>query len=70
MDYLLLLTLLYPMVICLQETFLKNEDNLNIKGYQQYSHIDNTGARASRGVSILIRNSVPQSNTEFKKKLI
>ena len=36
-ELLLLLTMLDPMFICLQEIFLKNKDNLNIKDYQQYN---------------------------------
>ena len=39
--------MLDPMVIFLQETFLKNENNLNIKVYQQYNYISNTGLKAS-----------------------
>ena len=60
-ELLLLLTGLCPSIICLQETFLKPNDNLNIRGYTMYNHIHQTCDRASGGSSIVINNSVPQS---------
>ena len=60
-ELLLLLTSLCPSIICLQETFLKPNDNLNIRGYTMYNHIHQTCDTASGGSSIVINNSVPQS---------
>ena len=60
-ELLLLLTGLCPSIICLQETFLKPTDNLNIRGYTLYNHIHQAGDRASGGSSIVVNNSVPQS---------
>ena len=60
-ELLLLLTGLCPSIICLQETFLKPNDNLNIRGHTMYNHIHQTYDRASGGSSIVIHNSVPQS---------
>ena len=60
-ELLLLLTGLCPSIICLQETFLKPNDNLNIRGYTMYNHIHQTCDRASGGSSVVINNSVPQS---------
>ena len=55
-ELLLLLTGLCPSIICLQETFLKPTDNLNIRGYTLYNHIHQSGDS-----SIVVNNSVPQS---------
>ena len=60
-ELLLLLTGLCPSIICLQETFLKPTDNLDIRGYTLYNHIHQAGDRASGGSSIVVNNSVPQS---------
>ena len=60
-ELLLLLTGLCPSIICLQETFLKPNDNLNIRGYTLYNHIYQAGDRASGGSSIVVNNSIPQS---------
>ena len=38
-ELLLLLTGLCPSIICLQETFLKPSDSLNIRGYNMYNYI-------------------------------
>ena len=59
-----------PAIVCLQETFLKTNDDTTIKNHQSYNFIYNTGHRASGGVSILIRNDIPQNkihlNTQFQ----
>ena len=60
-ELLLLLTGLCPSVICLQETYLKPTDNLNIRGYTLYNHIHQAGDRVSGGSSIVVNNSIPQS---------
>ena len=59
-ELLLLLTKYNPKVICLQETFLKDINQLNIKNYYTYNHIHKDGHRASGGVSILVRKDIPQ----------
>ena len=60
-ELLLLLTGLCHSIICLQETFLKPNDNFNIRGYTMYNHIHQSCDRASGGSSIVVNNSVPQS---------
>ena len=55
-----LLSSLCPSIICLQETFLKPNDNLNIRGNTIYKHIHQTCDRVSDDSSIVINNSVPQ----------
>ena len=46
--------------MCLQKTFLKNTNQLNIKSYQQYIYINKAVNRASEGFSALIRKDIPQ----------
>ena len=64
-ELLLLLTGLCPSIICLQETFLKPSDNLNIRGYNMYNHIYQSGDRASGGSSIVVNNSIPQNQIQL-----
>ena len=63
------ITGLNPAVICLQETFLKHNNKINIRDYQQFSYIKDTGFRASGGTSILVRNDIPQSQIHLKTDL-
>ena len=59
-EILLLLSLLSPSVFCLQETFLKSEDNITFKGFSMYNYIHTDGQRPSGGSSILVHSSCPQ----------
>ena len=65
----ILISNLLPAIICLQETFLKHDQTLNIKNFTQYNHINNTDQRASGGATILIRNDIPQSEIKITTKL-
>ena len=65
----LLLTLLGPSVFCLQETFLKTDDNFTFKGFNVYNHIHCDRARASGGSSILVKSSLPQREMKLKANL-
>ena len=58
-----------PTAICLQETFKKHSDKLNIKTFEQYDYIHGTGQRASGGVSILIRKDIPQNKISINTHL-
>ena len=49
-ELLLLLNKYNPKVVCLQETFLKDKNQLNIKHFQLYSHLYKDGYRTSGGV--------------------
>ena len=60
------LTLLGPSVFCLQETFLKTDDNFTFKGFNVYNHIHWDCARASGGSSILVKSSLPQREVNLK----
>ena len=47
--------------MCLQETFLKDTDNITVRGFNFYHKCQETENRASGGVSILVNENVPQS---------
>ena len=68
-ELLLLLTLLRPSVFCLQETFLKPEDNFTFKGFTTYNHIHPDCLRASGGSSIFVHSSCPQREIKLKTEL-
>ena len=57
-ELLLFLTEESPSIICLQETFLKLYDNINIRNYEMFNYTHDSRGRASGGVSVLIRNDV------------
>ena len=64
-ELLLLLTEECTSIICLQETFLKQDDNINIRNYEMFIHTQDSGGRASGGVSVLIRNNIPHSKIDI-----
>ena len=66
---LLLIAKLNPTTICLQVTFKKHSDKLNIKTFKQYDYIIDTEQRASGGVSILIRKDIPQNKININTHL-
>ena len=68
-ELLILISLLNPATICLQETFLKENHNLKTLNYEQYHYIHYTGHWANGGTSILVRNDIPQSQFPIKSKL-
>ena len=61
-DELSLLIVKYnPLAVCLEETFLKNTDNITVRGFNLYHKCQETENRASGGVSILVNENIPQS---------
>ena len=64
-----LVTNLRPAIISLQETSIKANDDIDVKSYENYNHIHNTGHRASGDVSILFRNDIPQSKININTGL-
>ena len=50
-----------PLAVCLQETFLKDTDNVTVRGFNLYHKCQETENRASGGVSILVNENIPQS---------
>ena len=68
-EILLLLSLLNPSVFCLQETFLKTDDQLNIRDFNPYNYIYSEGQRPSGGSSILVHSSCPQREIKLVTNL-
>ena len=68
-EILLLLSLLKPSVFCLQETFLKQEDNINFKGFNLYNYIYTAGQKPSGGSSMLVHSSYPQREIKLSTDL-
>ena len=50
-----------PLALCLQETSLKDTDNITVRGFKLYHKCQETENRASGGVSIIVNENVPQS---------
>ena len=65
----LLLSLLSPSVVCLQKTFLKTDDQLNIRDFNTYNYIYSEGQRPSGGSSILVHSSCPQREIKLVTNL-
>ena len=68
-EILLLLSLLSPSVFCLQETFLKTDDQLNIRDFITYNYIYSEGQRPSGGSSILVHSSCSQREIKIVTNL-
>ena len=68
-EILLLLSLLNPSVFCLQETFLKTDDQLNIRDFNTYNYIYSEGQRPSGGSSIIVHSSCPQREIKLVTNL-
>ena len=47
--------------MCLQETFLKDTNNITVRGFNLHHKFQETENRASVGVSILVNENIPQS---------
>ena len=61
-DELTLLIVKYdPLAVCLHETFLKDTDNITVRGFNPYHKCHESENRASGGVSIFVNENVPQS---------
>ena len=50
-----------PLAVYLQETFLKDTNNITVRGFNLYHKFQETENRASGGVSILVNENIPQS---------
>ena len=68
-EILLLLNSNDPSVICLQETFLKDSDNISFKNYSMYNYISDTGDRASGGSSVIVNNRAIHSQVPLVTNL-
>ena len=50
-----------PLAVCLHEKFLKDTDNIIVRGFNLYHKCQETENRASGGVFIFVNENVPQS---------
>ena len=58
-----------PILCCLQETFLSSTD-FNIRGFSSYHYTSqDIGGRACGGVSILVKEGIPQSEVQLNTTL-
>ena len=53
-EILILMSLFSPSVICLQETFLKQSDNISFRDFNMFNYICPDGQRASGGTSVIV----------------
>ena len=68
-EILILMSLFSPSVICLQETFLKQSDNISFRDFNMFNHICPDGQWASGGTSIMVKSSVPHSQFDLNTNL-
>ena len=68
-EILLLLTTLNPAILCLQETFLKENDTFDFKGYKSYNHIHTMCDKAAGGSTILVDSRIPHSKINLNSEL-
>ena len=58
-----------PILCCIQETFLSSTD-FNIRGFNSYHYTSqDIGGRACGGVSILVKEGIPQSEVQLNTTL-
>ena len=58
------MSLFSPSVICLQETFLKQSDNISFRDFNMFNYIYPDGQRAS-----MVKSSVPHSQFDLNSNL-
>ena len=68
-EILILMSLFSPSVICLQERFLKQSDNISLRDFNMFNHLCPDGQRASGGTSIMIKPSAPHSQFDLNTNL-
>ena len=49
-----------PSVFCFQETFLKPDDNISLRGFNIYNYVHTDCLRPSGGASIFVKSSFPR----------
>ena len=58
-----------PSVFCFQETFLKPDDNISLRGFNIYNYVHTDCLRPSGGASIFVKSSFPQRKIDLQTKL-
>ena len=56
-------------VFCFQETFLKPDDNISLKGFNVYNYVHTDCLRPSSGASIFVKSSFPQRKIDLQTEL-
>ena len=56
-------------IICLQETFLKQSDNISFRDYNMFNYICPDGQRTSGGTSVMVKSSIPHSQFDLNTNL-
>ena len=58
-----------PSVFCFQETFLKPDDNISLRGFIVYNYVHTDCLRPSGGASIFVKSSFPQRKIDLQTEL-
>ena len=58
-----------PSAFCFQETFLKPDDNISLKGFNIYNYVHTDCLRPSGGASIFVKSSFPQRKIDLQTEL-
>ena len=58
-----------PSVFCFQETFLKPDDNISLRGFNVYNYVHTDCLRPSGGASIFVKSSFPQRKIDLQTEL-
>ena len=58
-----------PYVFCFQETFLKPDDNISLKGFNIYNYVHTDCLRPSGGASVFVKSSFPQRKIDLQTEL-
>ena len=58
-----------PFILCLQETFLKPEDKISLKGFNLYHYAHLDCQRPSGSSSIFVKSSCPQKKFNLNTEL-
>ena len=58
-----------PSVFCFQETFLKPDDNISLKGFNIYNYVHTDCLRPSGGAAIFVKSSFPQRKIDLQTEL-
>ena len=58
-----------PSVFCFQETFLKPDDNISLRGFNIYNYVHTDCMRPSGGASIFVKSSFPQRKIDLQTEL-
>ena len=58
-----------PSVFCFQETFLRPDDNISLKGFNIYSYVHTDCQRPSGAAPIFVKSSFPHRNIDLHTEL-